>query len=62
VVETPNDPAIVGTETLAMVISKISMNVDNEAAIVSKPNANPCNGAGATGGEAVTAFTSDWLR
>jgi len=58
---------MVGTETLAMVISNISMKVEIEAAIVSNPNAKPRKGAGATGAgvagvDVVAAFTSDWLR
>src|SRR3569833_1171287 len=48
-VETPSAPAMVGIETLAIVMSRISMKVDKAAANVSSTSAGPCNDAGAAG-------------
>lgn len=54
-VETPSDPAIVGMETLAIVMSRISMKVDNAAAMVSKIRTVPFSGGRGAAGDVLAA-------
>src|SRR5512146_1838472 len=61
-VDTAKAPAMVGIDTLVMVMSRISMKVENEAAMVSSTSAAPCSGAGAAGAVAAAALTSGWRR
>src|SRR3984957_12569761 len=56
---TPRLPAICGTDTLTMVMSSTSMNVENATAIVSNASGPPVSGGLRTGGTGVLMASRD---